>query len=118
MSTAILRSRDRQVYRKINLENLLKINWTFMYSIGIFLCLVLVFFYVFRVNQLTLGVNVIKEDMAKIDVLSEQGRMLETSFVESGFLGRAQATAKDLGFEKTTNVSYIQIMQNSLAKAR
>ncbi len=118
MSTAILQSRDQQVSRKINLESLLKINWTIIYSIGVFLCLALVIFYVFRVNQLTSGVNTIKENMAKIQILSQQGRVLESSFVESGFLGRVQATAKDLGFEKTTNVGYVQIMQNSLAKAR
>ena len=74
--------------------------------------------YVFLVNQLTGGTYLIKNYNKEIESLSRENKILENNFAEAGFLGSVQNKTRELNFEKTTKVTYVQILDNSLAKAK
>jgi hypothetical protein len=81
-------------------------------------CLALLVAYIFMVNSLTSGAYLMKSYEKQINKLSDQNRVLETSFAESNFLGQTQQDAQQLGFEKTSSVTYVQVADTSLARAR
>lgn len=96
-----------------------KINWQkfYIFSIACLICvsIILLVFYVFGINQLTKGSYLIQNYEKKINVLSAESGGLQMSFAESSFLGGTQDRVKQLSFEKTTEVKYIQVLDNSLA---
>lgn len=55
---------------------------------------------------------------SKISNLSKENRRLEAVFAESSFLGAVQAKTRELNFQKTAGVKYIQIPDYLLAKAK
>ncbi len=77
----------------------------------------LLIFYAFLINELTGETYLIKSYGKQINALSQKNRNLEVSFAKTGFLGSVEQRAKELNFEKTTSVKYIQILDASLAKA-
>jgi hypothetical protein len=94
------------------------INWKAMCFVSFFLCLALLLFYVWQVRYLTSGSYVIGSYQAQIAKLSGEKKDLEVNFAESSFLGQVQTKIKELSFQKTTSIKYIQIPDNSLAKAK
>ncbi len=108
----------RALQHKIIPLNFIKINLKLVYFLAILFSLVMLVFYIFTVNELTKGAYLIKNYNKEVVSLLEENRNLQTNFAESDFLGLAQEKAKELSFEKTTNVTYIQILQNSLAEAK
>ncbi|OGZ68431.1 MAG: hypothetical protein A3D44_00620 [Candidatus Staskawiczbacteria bacterium RIFCSPHIGHO2_02_FULL_42_22] len=119
MSTAILAIPYRALQKKIRTGNYaIKVPWKLAYALALLASLLLVVYYIVMVNQLIKGAYTIKSANKKIEVLMAQNREAQTHFTESSFLGNTMQQAKDLGFEKTTTISYIQILQNSLAKAK
>lgn len=96
----------------------LGINWKIACFTLFFACLCLLAFYVWQVNYLTKGTYLINSYEKQVLQLSKEQKELEVIFAESGFLGQVQAKIKDLNFQKTTSVKYIQIPDNSLATTR
>jgi len=94
------------------------INWKLVYGFGIGALLLLLVFYIYCINTLTGGSYLIKNYNKEIQALQVQNSNLEAGFALSGFMGTVQEKAKELSFEKTTQVTYIEIVGPSLAKAQ
>ena len=75
-------------------------------------------YYVFGVNELTKGSYLIKNYQKEITKLSEENAILETSFADISFLENVQEKAKELSFEKTKSVKYIQVVGGELVSAK
>lgn len=103
---------------KLKAITLPAINWQVMYLVGIPVLFLMLVFYIYSINVLTGGSYVIKSYNKQITSLQDENDVLETSVAASGLLGSAQEKARELGFEKTTQVTYIEIIGNSLAKAQ
>ena len=94
------------------------IPWKAVYGVGGLALFLLMMVYVFQINQLTQASYLIKNDNKKIETLLTENKMLETGFAESSFLGQVRDRATALHFEKTTQVSYLQMADTSLARAQ
>ena len=118
MSIAALRLQSRKLQSKISSVSYVRIPWKLLYvTAGIF-SLVLLFFYITTVDQLTKETFLIKNDSAQADALDQQNKVLEASFAQSSFLGTVQDRATSLSFVKISNVVYVPLYQNALAQAR
>lgn len=95
-----------------------RINWKLLCFTVAFACLVLVMYYVWQVRYLISESYVVSSYEAQISQLMSEKKDLEVSFAESSFLGQVQAKISELNFQKTTSIKYIQIPDNSLAKAK
>ena len=82
------------------------------------MALLLLIFYAWQINGLTRGSYLVSSYEKQISQLTEENKNLEVSFAESSFLGQALQKIQDLNFEKVTTVKYIQILDNSVAKAK
>ena len=109
---------QRTAHQKIATLHIPKIPWKIWYAVGIFFFLAMIVSYIFLVNELTKGSYMIKNYNTKIDNLLSENRKLETNFAESSFLGGVEAKVYALGFEKTTQVTYVQLLDNSLGMAK
>lgn len=108
----------RAIQNKVKLISLPKINWKLVYIFGILLCLLLAVFYIFSINKLTYGTYLIKNYNKEIIQLSKENKALEADFAKIGFLDQIHKEVKNLGFEKPSQIKYIEIINTSLAKAR
>ena len=110
----------RAIHHKIKLISFPKINYKIFYLLAILLSLLILMliFYVYSINELTKGTYLIKNYNKEIDNLSKENRVLQTNFAESGFLEKVQEKVKELSFEKTKEIKYIQILESSLADAQ
>ncbi len=101
---------------KITSVDSLKIPWKMVYSCLIVASLLMLVFYIYSVNKLTAGAFAIKNYEKQLNNLSQENMALETNVEKSGVLNNVMEQAKELGFQKTANISYIQMLDNSLAK--
>ena len=108
----------RAVNHKTKSLSLPNVNFKLAYTIIITVCLLLSFVYVLLINQLTSGAYTIKTYNKELASLSKEKRIMETEFAESGLLDQIHATVRELGFEKTAAVTYVQVFDNSVAKAQ
>lgn len=106
---------QKNLQAKIDSIDLPEVNWKAVCFAGIFMCLSLLIFYVWQVNELTRGTYVVNNYLKEISKLSEENKNLQISFAESSFLGEALAKIQALDFQKVTSVKYIQISDNSVA---
>ena len=72
-------------------------------------------FYIFLINQLTLGTYLIKNYNKEISGLQAQNREFEIKLAKTDFMGQILQSAQGLGFEKTEKVKYINVPGNSFA---
>lgn len=72
-------------------------------------------FYVFEINNLTKYTYLIKDYNSKISSLENESKNLETSFAQTSYLKDLQEKVKAMNFEKTTQVTYLNIMKGSMA---
>ena len=87
-------------------------------SIVAFLILsLLLVFYIFQINRLTTGSYMIKNYQKQIQTLSLENNTLQADVAQDSFLGNVKEKALSLNFEKITKVTYIQILDSSIAKA-
>ncbi len=93
-------------------------NWKAIYGLAIAVLAVMLVVYVVLINGLTQGSYLIKNYNKQMDTLLTQNEDLQTSFAESGFLGNVQAEVQAMSFEKTTQITYVQILDNSLGMAK
>lgn len=93
----------------------LKIRWKLILLTGILFLVLMLVFYVFSINQLTGGTYLIKQYNKDFALALNENKKLQATFAENGFLGNIQERTKDLYFEKTAKIKYIQITESSLA---
>jgi len=118
MSTATLRLQYRALSHKIFSLQVIKVPWKFIYVLAMACSLVMLVFYVFEVNELIRGNFLIKSYTRELNTLNVENGTLQANFAQSEFLGNLMAKSQELGFEKTTKVTYMQLLQNSLAEAK
>ena len=108
----------RAINRKITSLRLPRINWKIVYLSGVLLSLLMLVFYISEVNKLIKGAYLIKSYEKNTNLTLEENRNLEISLAKNSFLGRMADRAKELSFEKTANIQYVQILDDSLAKVK
>ena len=108
----------RGIHQKVKALSLPTLNWKLISLLGILFLVAMLVSYVFLVNELTKGVYLIKNYNKELSSLTKIHKVLETNFAESGFLGKVTQRAKTLNFEKTTQVTYVQLLDNTLAQAK
>jgi len=115
MTTAILNFAKAQKKMQVRISSieLPSINWKAVCFVGFFVCLSLLIFYVWQINDLTRGSYLINSYENQINKLAEENKNLQFSFAESSFLGQALVKIQALDFQKTTKIKYIQVPQNS-----
>ena len=94
------------------------VDWRAVCVIGFFAVLALLILYVWQVNYLTAGSYLVGDYQKQISRLSDENKTLQISFAESSFMGQALEKIHAMSFQKTTYVKYIQVPDNSVAKAR
>lgn len=102
---------------KIKLADL-KINWKSFYLAGIILFALMIASCVFLVGELTRGTYLIERYNKEINILVEKNRALKTQLAETEFFERIAQRSENLNFRKTTEIKYVQVLDNSLARAR
>jgi len=117
MTTATLSfSRAQKSFQaKIDSIDLPVVNWKAVCVVGFFMCLALLVFYVWQINDLTKGSYSVNSYENQISKLSKENKNLQVSFAENSFLGQALVKIQALNFQKTVSVKYIQIPDNSVA---
>ncbi|MEK7664940.1 MAG: hypothetical protein AAB361_02250 [Patescibacteria group bacterium] len=78
------------------------------------------FFYIYSINELTRGAYLIKNYEKQQNNLLQKNKNLEVDFAKSGFMGNLETKTKELSFEKTKKIKYIQIqtLDDPLAAAK
>lgn len=115
MTTLVLAARAAK--EKVRSASLPRVNWKAIYLLGISMALLMVISYIYLVNQLTGGVYLIKKYNKEVNALYAQNEVLENSFAQTDFLERVMSKTRELSFEKTSDIKYMQIMDTSLARA-
>src|SRR3989344_2859095 len=111
MTTLVLAAKSAQ--SKIKSISVPSINWKAMYAIGISLALVMAVSYIFLINQLTEGVYLIKEYNKELSSLYKENDVLESEFAKANFMENVIARTKEMSFEKTKDITYLQIIDSS-----
>ena len=93
-----------------------KINLPMLYAVTFACLFAMIVLYVVLINNLTGGTYLIKSYTKEMHQLSQAGSELEVDFAKTGFIGNMQSRVRDLNFQKTTQVTYIQIPDNYLAQ--
>ena len=117
MTTTTLRSPALRHRKTASLQSV-KIHWKAMYLVAMASCALMLVFYIFEINQLTQGSYLIKNYNKEIKSLLTQNRDLQASFAEASVWGGIQNKAQSLDFQKTMDVTYVKVLQSSLAKAK
>jgi hypothetical protein len=107
-----------KIRRNILLVNMVTVNWKLVYFFAALFSLALLVFYIIMINDLTRGAYLIKNYNKQTVALSTENKTLQNQFAESGFLGGVLQEARALNFQKTSKVTYVQILKNSLAEAK
>lgn len=85
------------------------LNWNIVCFVGLFMIVFLLSFYVYNINELTKGAYLIKNYEKQANILLQKNKSLEVGFAKSDFMGNLETKTKELGFEKTQKIKYIQI---------
>lgn len=96
----------------------LSINWKVFCIISFAMLFSPLIFYIYQINNLTSGTYSISMYETKIAELSKENRKLEVAFAESSFLGDVESRTRQLNFQKTSGVKYIEVPDYLLAKAK
>ena len=100
---------QKKIQTKVDSIDFPEINWKAICFIGLFMCFVLLIFYVWQINNLVKDSYLINSYEKQISKLSEENKNLEVSSAKSTFLGQALEKIQALNFQKATLVKYIQI---------
>lgn len=95
-----------------------QVNWKIICFAGFVLSSFLLIFYIYQVINLTNGSYLINNYDKQLDLISQENSDLELNFVESDILGRVLAKTRELNFQKSISVSYIQILNSSVASVK
>ena len=103
---------------RVHSLHFLRTHWKLVYAMGVAVILLLLISYTFLVNQITGQAYLIKNDSRTLESIAQENKSLEISFAKSDFLANIIQRAADLNFQKTANITYVQILENSLAQAK
>ena len=120
MTTATIGYRLAQSKTKsksIRAFKFISINYKFICFLAATILLLSAILYIYLINDLTKGTYLIKNYSREIESLSNENSSLESTFAESNFLAGIRDRANELNFKKTTDIKYIQVVENSLAQA-
>lgn len=106
----------RAISRKVNFIKFLLVNWKAVYGLAIAFCLLLLIFYVISVNAMTKSYFTIKNYNHQMESLKKEDKSLQIMLSQVNSLGKVENKAKELNFQKTSTIKYIQISDNSLAR--
>ena len=105
----------RQIpYKKLNLIKLPKINLRILSVIGIFLIVLFIGLYLYQVNVEASERYLIQEYQRKITELSKENKILEINSAQIGSLDNVTELLKELSFEKTDKIHYIQVLDTQV----
>lgn len=110
--------RYHQVANRVKAVALPAVNWKFLYAMGVGMALALLVVYVWQINALTGGTYLLKDYNKQLDALTKENAALQQKFAQTDFLGSTMSQARELNFEKITEVTYLQILDDSLASAK
>ncbi|MFI5205916.1 MAG: hypothetical protein ACHQVK_03165 [Candidatus Paceibacterales bacterium] len=108
----------RATHKKSVAGRFFHVPWKICYGLGLVFCIAMLVLYVVQINTLTKGTYLIKNYHKNISGLTQENVTLETHFAQSGFLGSVQDKVKQLDFQPTTQITYIQVLDNSLGMAK
>ena len=87
-----------------------KITW-----IGVAISMAfLVFFSIFQVGLMTKEIYAIRDYQKKIKDLSHANKLLEINFSQKNSLSYVEDLIKNLNFEKTNKIQYIQVLEGQV----
>ena len=118
MTTAVLNLNaklHKKIQSRVEAIDLPAINWKLVLICGFFVCLSLLVFYVWQVNNLTKGYYLINSYENQIESLTQENKNLEVSFAESSFWQDASIKIQALDFQKADSVKYVQMPDSSVA---
>ena len=101
--------------RRIESIELPSVNWRILCIAGFVICVVLMVFYVWQVNDLTKGFYLINNYEKQINDLTKENKDLQVSFAQSSFWGHVSDKIQALNFQKVASVKYIQVPEQSVA---
>lgn len=108
----------RSISNRLKSIHLPQVQWKSLLWVACFAFFAALVAYVILVNQLTRGAFLVKDYNRQMDKLTEQSKDLETTFAQTGFMGDVQTRAALLNFEKTTKVTYVQILDQSVSMVK
>ncbi len=117
MSTAALRLQARAIQNKVTALQAININWRFVYFMAFMCSLAMLVIYIFGINALTQGTYTIKKYNSEVKTLLAENRNLQIDANQTSYLGLTLQKAQELNFQKSTNITYVHVLQDSLAKA-
>ena len=116
--TTIAINYSHKMQSKISSIALPQINWKVICFTGFMACSFLLLFYIYQILDLTKGSYLVNFYEDQITQIAQENKDLEVNFAENDFLGGVLTKIQDLNFQKTTSVSYIQILDSSVATAK
>lgn len=108
----------RVMGRRVSSISFPRFNWKMFYLLAALLSLCLLIFYVYSVNKITANILVVKNYNKQVEELSRENRMLQADLEQFSFWGKIMVGAKELSFEKTTNIKYLQMPSTDSSLAR
>lgn len=105
----------RQIpYKKLNLIKLPKINLRILWVVSISLIVLFIGFYIYQVNVEASERYSIQEYQKRITELSRENKILEINSAQIGSLDNITKLLKELSFEKTGKIHYIQVLDTQV----
>jgi hypothetical protein len=90
-----------------------------IFAAAVFLSfLFLLFFYIFQANNFVSGGYSLQGYQKTISELTRNNEKLEATLASLGALDSIESKISELGFEKISEINYIQIMETSVASAK
>ncbi|MBX4200859.1 hypothetical protein KW786_01895 [Candidatus Parcubacteria bacterium] len=117
MSTAALRLQARAIQNKVTVLSAINLNWRLIYFMAFMCSLAMLLLYIFGINALTQGTYTIKNYNKEVKSLLAENRNLQIDANQTSYLGLTQQKAQELNFQKSTNITYVHVLQDSFAKA-
>ncbi len=104
--------------KKLNSAALPAVNWKVFSAASLFLICTLLVFYVFWVNALMNSTYVLNQFEKQLKATADESRNLEVALAETGFMETLREKTTQMNFEKVSGIKYIQIAENSVARAK
>ena len=113
MTTLLLGS--KAIHRKIKIDSLAHIKLKPIFAMLLLAGVLISVLYIFQVNQLTKGSYLVKSYSRELETLGKENRVLQAEFAKAGIMEQVMEKAGGLGLERTSQVKYIKITENSFA---
>ena len=82
---------------------------------GLFLIFALFSFYIFQLNEITKGMELVKNYDKELRKLSEENKLLEIKFSQLNSMANLGLLVEKLNFDETGKIDYIKIPEGVVA---